>query len=141
MLREFIAGFLHALEEDLSPPKVPEYKYVPSRPSRKEMKRNLLEALKNYRTQYRFSMKIRENEYHAIYYYDRGAVYTLTYEWVGRRRNIPKLVTVHNGKASKRDMLEDIRHRVAERDRRAQQARIVAELSHERGEKDAQVDA
>jgi hypothetical protein len=135
MFLEFLEGFFGgAVEEVTATPQVehkPQHITTAQRPTRKHMKKILPDIIKRCPTQYRFSIEVGGKTYHATYAYDRGAIYTLTYEFVGKDGTIPKLVTMSNGKPSPRDLKEYIRDRVAERKQRAQRAQTVAELRDE----------
>lgn len=127
MLKEFVAGFLGtapsgapgAEEWEVYRVAIPtRAAVVMRRPNRKKMKRCLLDALKESRTQYRFRLTVSGKEYHAIRAYARSAVYTLVYEYIGKKRKFPKLVSFHNGCDSPRQIEEYIRYAVEERQMR-----------------------
>lgn len=110
MFSAFFQGFLDEITGNYKPV-IPTYKRNPlSRPTRKRMKRFLAETLRQHPDQYRCRLEIRGREYHAIYFYWRSAIFTLTYEFTGKRLKFPKLVSYHNGRPSLQHLRQEIEY-------------------------------
>jgi len=129
MLNAFLQGLVEGVKLEFYGPTI-EITHEPlRRPSKTQMKKELLKTWKERHTRYRGSFCIHGLEYHAMFAYVRSAVYTMVFEFSGKERTRqsgrPKLVEFYNGKPSMKELTEYTHFAVKEKKRRAERAATI----------------